>query len=87
MLYYEIPWFYQYFTSENQCFLNLYSDHAVRILELSLEVEVFLQIFFKICVLKNLTILPETTCVEKDRSGSRMKRRKQLLPSKSKRLY
>ena len=67
MLYYEIPWFYQYFTSENQCFLNLYSDHAMRILELSLEVEVFLQIFFEICVVKNLTILPETNCVEKDR--------------------
>ena len=56
MPYYEMPWF-----------LNLYSDHAVRILDLSLEVEVFLQIFFEICVVKNLTILPETNCVEKDR--------------------
>ena len=26
------PWFYQDFKSENLCFLNLYSDHAARML-------------------------------------------------------
>ena len=31
MFYYEIPWFYQDFKSENLCFLYLYSVHAVRI--------------------------------------------------------
>ena len=36
MFYYEIPWFYQDFKSENLCFLYLYSVHAVRILDLSL---------------------------------------------------
>ena len=38
MFYYEIPWFYQDFKSENLSFLNLYSVHAVRILDLSLEI-------------------------------------------------
>ena len=37
-LYYKIPWFYQDFNSENLSFLNLYSVHAARILDLSLEV-------------------------------------------------
>ena len=32
MLYYEIPWFYEDFKSENLCFLNLYAE---RILDLS----------------------------------------------------
>ena len=34
MFYYEIPWFYQDFKSENLCFLNLYSVHAAGILDL-----------------------------------------------------
>ena len=38
MFYYEIQWFYQDFKSENLCFLNLYSVHAARILDLSLEI-------------------------------------------------
>ena len=38
MFYYEIPWFYQDFKSENLCSSNLYSVHAARILNLSLEV-------------------------------------------------
>ena len=38
MLYCKNSWFYQYFKSENLCFLYLYSVHAVRILDLSLEV-------------------------------------------------
>ena len=38
MFYYVIPWFYQDFKSENLCFLNLYSVHAARILDLSLEI-------------------------------------------------
>ena len=38
MLYHEIRWFYQDFKSENLCFLNLFSVHAERILDLSLEV-------------------------------------------------
>ena len=37
MFYYEIPWFYQDFKNENLRFLNLYSVHAARILDLSLE--------------------------------------------------
>ena len=36
--YYEILWFYQYFKSEHLCFLNLYSVHTARMLDLSLEV-------------------------------------------------
>ena len=31
MIFYQIQWFYQYFKSENLCFLNLYSGHAARI--------------------------------------------------------
>ena len=38
MFHYETPWFYQDFKSENLCFLNLYSFHAARILDLSLDV-------------------------------------------------
>ena len=38
MFYYEILWFDQDFKSENLCFLNLYSVHAARILDLSLEI-------------------------------------------------
>ena len=38
MFYYEIPWFYQIFKSENLYFLNLYPVHAAKILNLSLEV-------------------------------------------------
>ena len=38
MFYYEILWIYHNFKSENLCFLNLYRVHAVRILDLSLEV-------------------------------------------------
>ena len=38
MLYYKILWFYQEFKSENLCFLNLYSVHVVRILDLSLDI-------------------------------------------------
>ena len=34
---YKILWFYQDFKSENMCFLNLYSVHAARILDLSPE--------------------------------------------------
>ena len=34
MFYYEIPWFYQDFKSKNLYFLNLYSVHAARILDL-----------------------------------------------------
>ena len=34
MFYYEIHWFYQDFKSENQCFLNLYSVHVARIVNL-----------------------------------------------------
>ena len=37
MFYYEIPWFYRDFKSENLCFLILYPVHAVRILDLSLK--------------------------------------------------
>ena len=37
MFYYEIQWFYQDLKGENLCFLNLYSVHAARILDLSLE--------------------------------------------------
>ena len=35
---YEIPWFYQEFKSENLQFLDLYSAHAARILDLLLEI-------------------------------------------------
>ena len=38
LFYYKIPWFYQDFKNENRCFLNLYSVHAARILDLSLEI-------------------------------------------------
>ena len=38
MVDHKIPWFYQDFKSKILCFLNLYSVHAVRILELSLEI-------------------------------------------------
>ena len=38
MFYYKIPWFYQYFKNENLYFLNSYSVHAARILDLSLEI-------------------------------------------------
>ena len=38
MFYYEMPWFYQDLKSENLCFLNLYSVHSAKILDLSLEV-------------------------------------------------
>ena len=38
VLYYKILWFYQDFKSANLCFLNLYSVHAARILDLPLEV-------------------------------------------------
>ena len=38
MFYYEIPWFHQDFNGENLRFLNLYSVHAARILDLSLEI-------------------------------------------------
>ena len=38
MFYYKIPWFCQDFKSENLWFLNLYSVHAARILDLSLEI-------------------------------------------------
>ena len=38
MFYYEIPRFYQDFKSENLCFLNLYSVHAARILDLPLQI-------------------------------------------------
>ena len=38
MFYYEILWFYQDFKSEILCFLNLYSVHVARILDLSLEI-------------------------------------------------
>ena len=36
--YYKIPWFYQDFKSENLCYLNLYSVHAARLLNLTLGV-------------------------------------------------
>ena len=35
MFYYKIPWFYQDFRSK--CFLNLYSVHAARVLDLLLK--------------------------------------------------
>ena len=38
MFYCKIQWVYQDFKSENLCFLNLYVRHAVRILDLSLEI-------------------------------------------------
>ena len=38
MFYCKIPWFYQDFKSENLYFLNLYSVHTARILDLSLEI-------------------------------------------------
>ena len=38
MFYYEFPWFYQDIKSENLCFLKLYSVHAAKILDLSLEI-------------------------------------------------
>ena len=38
MFYYEILWFYQDFKIENLNFLNLYSVHAARVLELLIEV-------------------------------------------------
>ena len=38
MFYYEIPGFYRDFKGENLWFLNLYSVHAARILDLSLEI-------------------------------------------------
>ena len=37
MFYYEIPWFNKILKGENLCSLNLYSVHAARILDLSLE--------------------------------------------------
>ena len=39
MFYFEIPWFYQDFKSENLCFLNLYSVRTAKILDLSLEIK------------------------------------------------
>ena len=36
--YYEIPWFYQDFKSENLCFLNLYSVHTARMLDMSQQI-------------------------------------------------
>ena len=38
MFYYKTPFIYQDFKNENLYFLNLYSIHAVKILNLSLEV-------------------------------------------------
>ena len=38
MFYYKTPFIYQDFKNENLDFLNLYSIHAVKILNLSLEV-------------------------------------------------
>ena len=38
MFYYEILCFYEDFKREKLCFLNLYSVHATRILDLSLAV-------------------------------------------------
>ena len=38
MFCYEIPWLYQDLKSENLCFLNLYSVHASRIQNLTLEI-------------------------------------------------
>ena len=38
MFYCKIQWVYRDFKSENLCFLNLYVRHAVRILDLSLEI-------------------------------------------------
>ena len=38
MFYYEIQWFYQDFKSENLCFLDLYSVHTARMLDLLLEI-------------------------------------------------
>ena len=38
MFYFEIPWFYQDLKRENLRFLNLYSIHGGRILDLSLEI-------------------------------------------------
>ena len=38
IFYLEIQWFYQDFESENLRFLNLYSIHAARMLDLSLEI-------------------------------------------------
>ena len=35
MFYYKIPWFQQDFKSEKSVFLNLYSVHAARVLDLS----------------------------------------------------
>ena len=36
MFYNKIPWFKQHFKNTNPCFLNLYSVHAARILDLTL---------------------------------------------------
>ena len=38
MFYYKIPWFYQDFRNKNPCFFNLYSVHAARTLDLSIEI-------------------------------------------------
>ena len=38
MFYYEIPWFYQDFKSENLCLLNLLLIDIAKIMDLSLEV-------------------------------------------------
>ena len=38
MFYHKILWFYQNFQSENLCFLNLFSVHSARILNLKLEI-------------------------------------------------
>ena len=38
MFYFEIPWFYHDLKSENLRFLNPYSIHGGRILDLSLEI-------------------------------------------------
>ena len=38
MFYYKTLWFYQDFKSENLCFLNMYSVHRVKILDLSLDI-------------------------------------------------
>ena len=38
MFYYDISWFYQDFESENLFFLNLYSVHTAKMLDLSLEI-------------------------------------------------
>ena len=38
MFHYKIPWFYQDFKSENLWFLNMYSVHEAKILDLSLQI-------------------------------------------------